>query len=90
MVEDVNEKVLLQEKQKNELENIMLSTDFLPILEQEALRKKLNVYVFENDELKNYYEVKHNNIGVALLASCEENAIYNLKNLRKCYLIKFE
>lgn len=60
----------------------------LPILEKEALSKNLKVFVFSNEEVKAHYNVKSEKIAIALLAQDENCALYNLKNLRRCYLIK--
>ena len=66
----------------------LLSLSFIkPILEKEAELKNLNVYLFNNEEIIKYYNVLDKNIGVILLAKDENNALFNLKNLRKCYAI---
>jgi len=66
----------------------LLSLSFIkPILEKEAELKNLNVYLFNNEEIIKYYNVSDKNIGVILLAKDENNALFNLKNLRKCYAI---
>ena len=66
----------------------LLSLSFIkPILEKEAELKNLNVYLFNNEEIIKYYNVSDKNIGVILLAKDENNALFNLKNLRKCYVV---
>ena len=66
----------------------LLSLSFIkPILEKEAELKNLNVYLFNNEEIIKYYNVSDKNIGVILLAKDDDNALFNLKNLRKCYAI---
>mgnify|MGYP003606321606 FL=1 len=66
----------------------LLSLSFIkPILEKEAELKNLNVYLFNNEEIIKYYNVSDKNIGVILLAKDENNALFNLKNLRKCYAV---
>ena len=66
----------------------LLSLSFIkPILEKEAELKNLNVYLFNNEEIIKYYNVLDKNIGVILLAKDDDNALFNLKNLRKCYAI---
>ena len=66
----------------------LLSLSFIkPILEKEAELKNLNVYLFNNEEIIKYYNVSDKNIGVILLAKDDDNALFNLKNLRKCYAV---
>ena len=66
----------------------LLSLSFIkPLLEKEAELKNLNVYLFNNEEIIKYYNVSDKNIGVILLAKDENNALFNLKNLRKCYAV---
>ena len=69
---------------KNELLPLSLINLFL---EKEAELKGLKVYIFNNEEITKYYNVADKNIGVALLAKDDNNALFNLKNLRKCYAI---
>ena len=73
----------------NEVEDVILDTDLLPLLLMEAKSKGLNVYVFRKEDFKDIYEVKSEDLGIALLAQNEDNAKYNLKNLRRCYLFRF-
>ena len=66
----------------------LLSLSFIkPLLEKEAELKNLNVYLFNNEEIIKYYNVSDKNIGVILLAKDDNNALFNLKNLRKCYAV---
>lgn len=73
----------------NEVEDVLLDTDLLPLLLQEANSKGLNVYVFKKEDFKDIYEVKSEKLGIALLAKNEDCARYNLRNLRRCYLLRF-
>lgn len=72
------------------VEDVLLAEDLLPMLKIEADSKNLKVFVFDNDELKKYFTPKSDTLGVALLAKDKDNALYNFKNLRKCYLIRFK
>ena len=66
----------------------LLSLSFIkPILEKEAELKNLNVYLFNNEEIIKYYNVSDKNIGVILLAKDDNNALFNLKNLRRFYIV---
>lgn len=69
---------------KNELLPLSLINLFL---EKEAELKGLKVYIFNNEEITKYYNVADKNIGVALLAKDDNNALFNLKNLRRFYIV---
>jgi hypothetical protein len=79
-----------ENEKPQEVEDVLLATEFLPLLEQEAQRKGLNVYVFGYDEVTPYFGLKSDKLSIALLAKDEDNARYNLRNLRRCYLIRTE
>ena len=81
---------MIEIEQSQNVEEVALSTELLPWLEELAKAKNLNVYVFDNEETTKYYNTKSDTLGIALLAKDEDNALYNIKNLRKCYLIRFE
>lgn len=82
---------MMNENEKPQsVEDVLLATEFLPLLEQEALRKGLNVYVFGYDEVTPYFGLKSDKLSIALLAKDEDNAKINLRNLRRCYLIRNE
>lgn len=81
---------MVEIEQSQNVEEVALSTELLPWLEELAKAKNLNVYVFDNEETTKYYNTKSDKLGIALLAKDEDNALYNIKNLRKCYLIRFE
>ena len=69
---------------KNELLPLSLINLFL---EKEAELIGLKVYIFNNEEIAKYYNVADKNIGVALLAKDDNNALFNLKNLRRFYIV---
>lgn len=73
-----------QQEQQKELNN----EELLLLLHREALSKGLKVFVFEEEDLKSLFSLKKDNIAVALLAKNEDNAIYNLKNQHKCYVME--
>lgn len=58
-------------------------------LNQEAERKNLDMFIFEKEELKSYFPELDDKEDFALvtLARTRDNAIYNMKNLRKTYII---
>lgn len=71
-------------------EEIPQEEELLPILYEVAKLKDLQVFIFREDNLKKYYPNSEKDIGVALMANNEDNAIYNIKNLRRCYLYKLK
>lgn len=81
----------MEENEKaKEVDDILLASEFLPLLKRQAEYLKLNVYVFNKEDFKDLFEVKSERLGIALLAKDVDNARYNLKNLRRCYLIRFD
>jgi L-rhamnose mutarotase len=66
---------------------IFKQDELIPTLQKEANRKNLQIFIFSGEELNRYYETKHNNIAIALLAKNKENAEWNLKSLRRCYMM---
>lgn len=89
MTETNNMSLHVNNKPIDNVEDIILANELLPILEKEANSKGLNVYVFTNEEVNKYFTTKSKYLGMALLAKDEDNALWNLKNLRKCYMIRF-
>lgn len=77
---------------KNDLriDDLPKQSELIPLLEKEAFNKKLQVFLFRDDELKKYHQPASDNIGVALLAKNKDNANYNIANLRRCYLIQLD
>lgn len=73
-----------------ELENVPLASDILPLLKLEAMNKGLNVYVFDKEDFGALFEVKNEKLGLAILARDEDNAKINLRNLRHCWLIQLD
>ena len=62
--------------------------DLMPLLQRDAINKGLKIFIFENSEIKEFFNSKRDDVGVILLAKNKDNALFNLKNLRKCYLVK--
>ena len=57
-------------------------------LSEEADKKNLDMFIFEKDELKNYFEVRQNkDFALVTLAKNRESALWNIKNLRHTYII---
>ena len=57
-------------------------------LSEEADKKNLDMFIFEKDELKNYFEVRQNkDFALVTLAKNRECALWNIKNLRHTYII---
>lgn len=72
-----------------DIKDAVSAEELLPLLQIEAKSKELNVFVFTYEDLKDDFFLRSEKLGIALLAKDEDNAKYNLNNLRRCYLIKF-
>lgn len=72
-----------------DINDAVSAEELLPLLQMEAKSKGLNVFVFTYEDLKDDFFLRSEKLGIALLAKDEDNAKYNLNNLRRCYLIKF-
>lgn len=59
----------------------------MPILEKEAEIKGLKVFLFKDEQLREYYANANPEVGVVLLARDESSAKFNIQNLRRCYLV---
>lgn len=69
-------------------EKLLTQDVIMPVLNKEAEIKGLNVYLFKDEELREFYSNANKDVGVALLAKDNSNARWNLQNLRRCYLVK--
>lgn len=72
---------------KEALEKLPTLDDLLPLLRAEEL-KGLKIFIFKNEELKQYFDPKFKNVNVATLAKTEDSAIWNLQNYKHSYLFK--
>lgn len=70
--------------------DIYAENDIVPKLEAIAAAKGLEVYMFRDGVLKEYFSNINPDIGIVLMAKNEENARWNLQHLRKCYFVKLE
>lgn len=80
----------MEKRDDTKVEEVIKLSELMPILEDEADFRKLNIYVFDNTEIKKYFEAKSEDLGIVLLAKDEDNAFYNLRNLRRCYLVRYK
>ena len=71
------------------MDELLFEDELISLLQDEAKKLGLNIYVFSNEEVAKYFTTKSNKIGVILLARDEDNAIYNLKNRRRSFIVKF-
>ena len=62
--------------------------EIYPILERQAKQKKLEVFLFEHEDLEKYYTPKMKDLAVLTISSNQEGAIWNLQNRRHSYLIR--
>jgi len=76
-------------KPGDNIDSILKESDLIPLLEKEAEMKGLKVFVFNNEQLiEERFKPVNEVIGVALVAKNEDTARFNLRNLRRCYLIQ--
>ena len=71
---------------ENELPDTL---ELLYVLEKEAEKLNLDVFIFEKEELKNYFPFLDDkqDFAVVTIARNRSNAIYNMQNLRRTYII---
>lgn len=79
----------VQQKQLS-INDLPAQSELVYVLEKEAKAKNLQVFIFRDDELKQYHTPATTEIGVALLAKNKDNAIINLQKLKRCYLIRLD
>lgn len=70
------------------MDELLFDDELISLLQDEAKKLGLNIYVFSNEEVAKYFTTKSNKVGVILLARDEDNARVNLQNKRKCYVVK--
>ena len=90
MNEQINEAEyaeVLEEKDYKPEKGLIKLDDILPLLQMEAESKGLTVFQFSNEEVNAHFNTKRNDFSIVLLAKDESNALYNLKNLRRCYAV---
>lgn len=59
-----------------------------PILDKMARSKNLQIFIFEYEELKQHFNPRFNNIGLLVVSSNKDNAIWNMKNYRHSYFFR--
>ena len=59
-----------------------------PILDKIAKAKNLQIFIFEYEELKKYFNPRFENIGLAVISKYKDNAIWNMKNYRHSYFFR--
>ena len=76
-------------KPGDDIDSILKESDLIPLLQKEAEIKGLRVFVYNNEQLiEENFKPVNEIIGVALVARDEDSARFNLRNLRRCYLIQ--
>lgn len=79
---------VIEEKDYQPEDELIKLDDIYPILKQEGLNKGLEIFLFTNEEVNKYHKTKNDKFGILLLAKDKDNALINLKNLRRCYAVK--
>ena len=60
----------------------------MAFVHEKATKAGLKVFICEGDELKQYYDLKDDKLGVAVIAKNKDNAIINLKNQKNSFVLK--
>ena len=79
---------VIEEKDYQPDEGLIKLDDIYPLLKQEGLSKGLEIFLFTNEEVNEYHKTKNDKLGVLLLAKDKDTALWNLKNLKRCYAVK--
>jgi len=59
-----------------------------PILDKIAQDKKLKIFIFDHERLKEYFTPKFKEVGMAVISKTEDGAIWNMKNYRHSYFFR--
>ena len=70
-----------------EIEKLPKIDQILPLIQEEAKSKGLQVFLFENKDLEKYFAVKYKDIGVITVSKDIDGATWNLQNFRHSYLV---
>lgn len=70
------------------VDNLPSLDDLYPLLDKEAKSKNLQIFIFDKEDLKEFFIPRFNNIAVVTIAKNKDNAIWNIKNYRHSYLIQ--
>ena len=73
---------------ESELMKLPMIDEILPLADNEASRKGLNVFVFEEEDLKGMFTVKYKDLAVVTISKDIDGAVWNLKNFRHSYLVR--
>jgi len=76
------------ESLSSEFKKLPTLEEIYPILEKQAKQKKLEVFLFEYEDLEKYYTPKMKNLAVLTISKNQKGAIWNLQNRRHSYLIR--
>ena len=79
---------VIEEKDYQPEEDLIKLDDIYPILKQEGLSKGLEIFLFTNEEVNKYHKTKNDKVNILLLAGDKDAALWNLKNLKRCYAVK--
>lgn len=75
------------ENLNKEIEKLPKIDQILPLIQEEAKSKGLQVFLFENKDLEKYFAVKYKDIGVITVSKDIDGATWNLQNFRHSYLV---
>lgn len=88
MNDEIYDECEIIEKDYQPEEDLIKLDDIYPILKQEGLSKGLEIFLFTNEEVNKYHKTKNDKVNILLLAGDKDAALWNLKNLKRCYAVK--
>lgn len=73
----------------NKNEQTLLDENLImPLLRKVAQENGWRTFLFKDEELRKVFPNANEDVGVALMSKNEDTALWNLKNLKRCYLVK--
>lgn len=72
----------------NIIKNLPSLDELYPLLDKEAKSKGLQIFIFDKEDLKEFFIPRFNNIAVVTIAKNQDNAKWNIKNYKHSYLIQ--
>lgn len=78
----------VQKELMEEINKLPYLKELLPIVEIEAARNGLQIFIFNKEDLKDDFEFKFDNLVVVTISKDPHSALWNVKNHRHSYLAK--
>jgi hypothetical protein len=75
-------------KSIDDIKDLPTLDEIYPLLDLEAKAKNLQIFIFEQEELKEYFTPKFKEVAVAVISKNKDGAIWNIKNYRHSYFFR--